>query len=118
MDLRRLRYFIAAAEEENFHRAAARLHIAQPALSKQIALLEGELGCELFLRQRGGVRLSAVGGLLLEDARRILREVELAVERVRQAAAGQLGTLSIGFRETAGRSLIVSRSLAQFRRIH
>jgi DNA-binding transcriptional LysR family regulator len=118
MDLRRLRYFIAAAEEENFHRAAARLHIAQPALSKQVALLEAELGCELFLRQRGRVRLSAVGRLLLDDGRRILREVELAAERVRQAAAGQLGTLRVGFRETAGRSLIVSRSLTQFRRAH
>src|SRR5690606_7052482 len=107
MDLRRLRYFIAAAEEENFHRAAARLHIAQPALSKQVALLEEELGCALFERERGRVRLSAVGRLLLEDARRILREVEQAAERVRQAAAGQLGSLRIGFRETAGRSLIV-----------
>lgn len=115
MDLRRLRYFVAAAEEENFHRAAERLHIAQPALSKQVALLESELGCALFLRQKGRVRLSAVGRLLLDDGRRILREIDQVEERVRQAARGQLGTLRIGFRETAGRSLIVSRSFGRFR---
>lgn len=115
MDLRRLRYFIAAAEEENFRRAAARLHIAQPALSKQIAILEAELGCALFVRAKRRIHLSAVGRLYLDDARRILREVDLATERVRQAAAGQLGTLRIGFRETAGRSQIVSRSFGDFR---
>lgn len=118
MDLRRLRYFAAAAEEENFHRAAARLHVAQPALSKQIAQLEAALGCTLFTRARGRVRLSPVGRLYLEDVRRILREVDLANERVRQAAAGQIGTLRIGFRETAGRSPIVSHSFGRFRSTH
>lgn len=115
MDLRRLRYFIAAAEEENFRRAAVRLHVAQPALSKQIAVLESELGCALFIRSKRRIYLSPAGRLYLDDARRILREVDLATERVRQAAAGQLGTLRIGFRETAGRSQIVSRSFGEFR---
>ncbi len=115
MDLRRLRYFVVAAEEENFRRAATRLHVAQPALSKQIAVLEAELGCALFIRSKRRIFLSTAGRLYLDDARRILREVELATERVRQAAAGQLGTLRIGFRETAGRSQIVSRSFGEFR---
>lgn len=115
MDLRRLRYFIVAAEEENFHRAAERLHIAQPALSKQIALLEQDLGCLLFNRVKRRVVLTAVGQLYLEDARRIVRELDVANERVRLAAAGQLGTLRIGLRETAGRSPWVSRTCSRFR---
>src|ERR1700757_3856113 len=101
MELRRLRYFVIAAEEQNFHRAAERLHVAQPALSKQIALLEAELGCSLFVRAKGRVQLSEVGRLYAEDARRILVDVALATERVRQAATGQIGTLRVGFRETA-----------------
>lgn len=118
MDLRRLRYFATAAEEENFHRAAARLHVAQPALSKQIALLEAELGCQLFVRAKGRVRLSSLGRMLLDDARRILADVDRATERVRQAVAGQIGVLRVGFRETAGRSETVSRSFSHFRKSH
>jgi DNA-binding transcriptional LysR family regulator len=115
MDIRRLRYFVAAAEEENFHRAAARLHIVQPALSKQIAALEEELGCALFIRSQRRIYLSPAGQLFLQDVRRILRDMQLATERVRQAAAGQVGTLRIGFRETAARSPIVSRAIGEFR---
>lgn len=115
MQLRRLRYFIAAAEEENFHRAAARLHIAQPALSKQIAMLEDDLGCLLFNRVKRRVVLTSIGRLYLEDARRIVRELDAANERVRLAASGQLGTLRIGLRETAGRSPWVSRTCSRFR---
>lgn len=115
MELRHLRYFVIAAEEENFHRAAARLHVAQPALSKQIAQLEAELGCNLFERVKGRVRLSEAGRLYLEDVRRILRDVTQATERIQQVASGQIGTLRVGFRETAGRSPIVSRSLSAFR---
>lgn len=115
MQLRRLRYFIVAAEEENFHRAAERLHIAQPALSKQVALLEEDLGCLLFNRVKRRVILTSVGRLYLEDARRIVRELDAANERVRLAAAGQLGTLRIGLRETAGRSSRVSRTCSYFR---
>lgn len=115
MKLRRLRYFVAAAEEENFHRAAERMHIAQPALSKQIALLEEDLGCLLFHRVKRRVVLTSIGRLYLEDARRIVRELDAANERVRLAAAGQLGTLRIGLRETAGRSPRVSRTCSRFR---
>lgn len=118
MDLRRLRYFIVAAEEENFRRAATRLHVAQPALSKQIAVLEDELGCALFTRAKRRIHLSPAGRILLDEARRILREIDAISERVRQAAAGQVGTLRIGFRETAGKSQLVSRSFGEFRTAH
>jgi len=118
MDIRRLRYFVAAAEEENLHRAAERLHLVQPALSKQIAALEAELGCDLFIRAKGRIRLTPAGQQYLLDARRILRELQLAAERAQQTASGKLGALRIGFRETAGRSQIVSRSFSEFRASH
>lgn len=115
MDTKRLRYFVAAAEEENLRRAAQRLHIVQPALSKQIAQLESELDCQLFTRSKQRIHLTHSGRLFLEDARRILRDFDLAKERLAQASAGQLGTLRIGFRETAARSPLVSRSISEFR---
>jgi len=116
MDTKRLRYFIAAAEEENLRRAAQRLHIVQPALSKQIAQLESQLGCQLFTRAKQRIHLTDSGRLFLDDARRILRDFELAKERLAQASAGHLGTLRIGFRETAARSPLVSRTISEFRK--
>lgn len=115
MDIKRLRYFVAAAEEENLHRAAQRLHVVQPALSKQIAALEQELDCDLFTRAKGRIRLTPAGQQYLRDVRQILRDVQMAAERAQQTATGQAGMLRIGFRETAGRSQIVSRSFSEFR---
>lgn len=115
METRRLRYFLIAAEEENLRRAAERLHIVQPALSKQIALLEEELGCALFARSKQRITLTAAGRLLMADARRILADLDATRERLQLAAAGQLGTLNIGFRETAARAPLVSRSISEFR---
>lgn len=118
MDIRRLRYFLAAAEEENLRRAAERLHIVQPALSKQIVQLEAELGCALFTRAKQRIALTASGRLFMADARRILGDLEAAKERLQQASTGLLGTLNIGFRETAARSPLVSRSISEFRTTH
>lgn len=115
MDIRRLRYFLIAAEEENFRRAAERLHIVQPALSKQIALLEEAMGCALFTRSKQRIALTDAGRLFMTDARRILADLEIARQRLQQASTGQLGTLNIGFRETAARSPRVSRSISEFR---
>jgi len=115
VDLRQLRYFIIAAEEENFHRASERLHVAQPALSRHIAALEAELGCALFTRFKKRVHLAPAGRSLLEDGVRILRAVESAQDRARRASEGQSGTLRIGFHETAGRSKIVNASFREFR---
>src|SRR5438309_11671747 len=78
MELRHLRYFVGVGEEQHFGRAAERLHIAQPALSRQIQDLEKEIGVPLFERLPRGVRLSAAGRLFLEDSRRILAEVQEA----------------------------------------
>jgi DNA-binding transcriptional LysR family regulator len=81
MELRHLRYFIEVGEEQHFGRAANRLHVAQPALSRQIQDLERELGFLLFDRLPRGVRLSAAGTLFLNDARRILQDVDEAKRR-------------------------------------
>jgi DNA-binding transcriptional LysR family regulator len=103
MELRQVRYFQVVAEEENFHRAAERLHIAQPALSRQIQSLEGSLGVKLFSRQSRGIRLSDAGHAFVEEARRILADVSRAEQRVRRVGQGRLGVLQIGFNEIAAR---------------
>ncbi|GAB3365383.1 LysR substrate-binding domain-containing protein [Modestobacter lapidis] len=97
MELRHLRYFLAVAEELHFGRAALRLHIVQPALSKQIASLEQELGVRLFERTKRHVQLTEAGTVLLEDARHILTQAEGAVQRAHLASRGEIGSLSVGF---------------------
>jgi DNA-binding transcriptional LysR family regulator len=118
MELRHLRYFVAAAEEGNFHRAAERLHIVQPALSRQIATLERELGVVLFARERQRVRLTAAGQTYLGDVRRLLKELSAAGARAERAAKGEVGLLRIGFHETAGRSRLVADYIRRFRLRH
>ncbi len=88
LDLRKLRYFVAVAEELNFGRAAQRLRIAQPALSRQIRALEQELHIELFERSSRGTELTAAGTQLLLDARPMLAASEAMERRARLAARG------------------------------
>jgi DNA-binding transcriptional LysR family regulator len=115
MELRHLRYFVAIAEEENYRRAAQRLHVAQTALSTQMQDLEAELGFKLFDRLPRGVKLSVAGRLFLEDARRILQQVSDAAARAARVARGQSGTLRVGFTENASWRGIVPESLRLFR---
>jgi DNA-binding transcriptional LysR family regulator len=96
MDLRHLRYFVAVAEEENIGRAAARLHISQPPLTRQIQQLEEELGVTLFIRTPRGMELTQAGELFLEEARNIRALVEQATERTQRAGQGKLGRLDVG----------------------
>jgi DNA-binding transcriptional LysR family regulator len=81
VELRHLRYFIAVGKEEPFGRAAERLRVAQPALTSQIRQLEEEMGYALFERLKRGVRLTEAGRLFLEEARRLLSDLERGVER-------------------------------------
>jgi len=97
MELRRLRYFLAVAEELSFTRAAARLHMAQPPLSTQIQALEHDLGVTLFDRSRRAIRLTAAGRALVPEARRLLADAEQTVRIVRHADDGTVGRLAIGF---------------------
>jgi DNA-binding transcriptional LysR family regulator len=96
MELRRLRYFVAVAEELHFRRAAERLHLAQPALSQQVRKLELELGVDLLHRTKRGVALTAAGALFLEEARRLLRHAEEAARTARNARTGTAGRLRVG----------------------
>jgi DNA-binding transcriptional LysR family regulator len=100
-ELRHLRYFVAVAEELNFSRAAERLHMAQPPLSVAIRQLEQELGTNLFVRTSREVRLTDAGVALLDGARRTLAEAEAAVTAARRAAAGEVGSLRIGYNWSA-----------------
>jgi DNA-binding transcriptional LysR family regulator len=95
MELRHLRYFVAVAEELNFSRAAARLHMAQPPLSVQIQDLEKDLGVKLFHRTGRGTTLTHEGEVFLQEARAICEQVSRARRAVYQAASGQLGRLRV-----------------------
>jgi DNA-binding transcriptional LysR family regulator len=93
MDLRLLRYFVAVAEERHFGRAAARLHMSQPPLSRAVKQLEADLGTVLLDRSASGVTLTAAGALLYDEARTLLEQADRV--RARVAAAG-VSTLTVG----------------------
>lgn len=114
MDLRHLKYFIAVAEEKNIGRAALRLHISQPPLTRQIQQLEEELGVQLLIRTPRGVELTQAGETFLQEACNIRELVELAVERTRRTGMGKLGRLDIGIFGT-GIFSAIPKLLQQFR---
>ena len=118
MELRQIQYFIAIAELEHFGRASQRLRIAQPALSRQVKLLEEELGVELFERLPRGVRLSEAGRVFLERTREIARQLDHAVIEARAAADGQGGVLHLGVIEVAAWQGLVPEAIRLFRDRH
>jgi DNA-binding transcriptional LysR family regulator len=96
MDLRRIRYFVAVAEERSFTRAAARLRVSQPPLSQAVRLLEEEIGVPLLTRNGRGVVPTDAGLVFLREARHVLGAVKTAIDETLQAASGRGGTLRIG----------------------
>lgn len=106
MELRDLRYFVAVAQHRNFSRAAAQLHVSQPALSEQIRKLEEELGAALFDRSSRGATLTPAGEAFFPQARTVLAQADAAVDSVRQVAHGVAGTLSLGFIDSAALAIL------------
>jgi len=112
---RHLKFFVAVAEEENLHRAAQRLNIAQSALSRRIQDLEAELGVTLFERSKRTMQLNDAGRDFLASAQRILADLDRARADVHKVAEGSMGTLSLGYNEIAFRHPAVVALLKQFR---
>ena len=100
MELRHLRYFAAVGEALSFTRAAARLRVAQPALSRQVQDLEDEIGVDLLHRGPRGVTLTAEGRLFLEEARELLKRTDESIKKVRSLANGAYGELRVGYAPT------------------
>src|ERR1700690_1893401 len=97
MELRHFRYFVAVAEEQNVSRAALRLHISQPGLSRQVRDLEEEIGFQLFQRGAKSLRLTEAGKTFLEQARAVLRHAEEAVRAARMVAQGAPAEIAVGY---------------------
>src|SRR5262245_5251144 len=106
MNLRRLDYFLAVAEERHFRRAAERLHVAQPALSVQIAKLEQELGVGLLERNRRGVALTPAGATLLARARQLVPSLRDAFAEATAVGQGRAGRVVVGFVGSAAYRLL------------
>src|SRR5271154_1893299 len=115
MELRHIRYFVAVAEALNFTKAATRMRVAQPALSRQVSDLEDELGVDLLTRTSHGVVLTAEGKLFLEEARAILQRVDESVTKVRALARGEFGELEVGYVPPLDLH-ILPRALAEFQK--
>jgi DNA-binding transcriptional LysR family regulator len=101
-ELRRLRYFLTVADERNFTRAAQRLHIAQPALSRQVRLIEQELGVELLHRTTHDVELTDAGRFLVERGPALLGSADDLWRAAREFGAGDRGTLCVAYGTSAG----------------
>src|SRR5882724_845574 len=97
MELRHLRYFIAAAEEENVSRAALKLRVSQPGISRQIKDLEDEIGFQLFERSAKSLKLTEAGKFFLTEAKSILQRADDAVNKARAVAGGTNGEINVGY---------------------
>ncbi|MEC7761525.1 MAG: LysR substrate-binding domain-containing protein [Pseudomonadota bacterium] len=108
MELRRLTYFLAVADELHFGRAASRLGIAQPPLSRQIAALEADIGAQLFDRSRSQIRLTQAGEVLEGHARQLVDRLDAAYKETRLVGAGGAGRLRVAFVGSASHGVLPS----------
>jgi len=115
MELRQLRYFVAVAETGNISRAAQRIFLTQPALSRQIKALEDEIGQCLLERRAHSVHLTPAGEVMLREAREILQHADQVIERVRATSSG--GRLRIGYAPSLASGLL-SPAVANFTQVH
>jgi DNA-binding transcriptional LysR family regulator len=114
MELRHLRYFVAVAESQSLRLAAERIHITQPAITRQIHDLEAELGVELFVRTPWGVTLTPAGELFLRETRTAFDVLNSAMRSARRVASGMQGRLRIGFVENASWTGLVPEVFHRF----
>jgi len=117
VNLQRVRYFLAVADELHFGRAAARLHMAQPPLSQQIRLLEGEVGVKLFDRTTRRVVLTAAGEAFLPEAQRVVTAADSAERVMAEFRSGEGGLLRLGFVDSAAFE-VMPRYLRAYRQRH
>jgi len=115
MELRHLRYFQAVAEELSFSKAARRLRIAQPALSRAVQEMEREIGTQLIERERKSPRLTPAGAVLLHETGLILERLEESMRRVRRTAKGEEGELRLGYIGPPTR-MFLARLLKEYQR--
>jgi DNA-binding transcriptional LysR family regulator len=116
VELRHLRYFAAVAELRNVTQAARRLHVAQPALSRQIQDLEEELGLQLIERSTRGIKLTEAGEFFADEARAVLARADEALQAVRALARGEIGELRVGYAPSPTTE-ILPRALTTFQKV-
>ena len=116
MELRHLRYFAAVAELRNVTQAARRLHVAQPALSRQIQDLEEELGLQLIERSTRGIKLTEAGEFFADEARAVLARADEASQAVRALVRGEIGELRVGYAPSPTTE-ILPRALTAFQKV-
>lgn len=115
VELRHLRYFVAAAEELNISRAAARLRVSQPPLSRQIHDLESEIGTPLFDRSKNKLKLTSAGEYFLREAKAILAQAQRAAATAKAAGLGQVGQITVAFLSPLG-GMLLPRAVRSLRR--
>ena len=115
MELRQLRYIIAVAEERNVTRAAERLGMRPPPLSRQIRAIELEIDAQLFRRKPRGVELTDTGRAFLDNARAVLAQVDHTFEATRRTARGEQGRISVGYSSSVAFHALVPRVIREFR---
>src|SRR4029077_15907014 len=115
LDLRQLRYVIAVAEERNITRAAERLNMQPPPLSRQIKAIERELDVQLFRRKARGVELTDAGRTFLDNARSVLAQVDNTFEATRRTARGEQGRICVAYSSTVAFHPLVPRIIREFR---
>src|SRR5215217_8341218 len=115
MELRQLRYIVAVAEERNITRAAERLGMQPPPLSRQIRAIERETDAQLFRRKARGVELTEAGRACLDNARAVLAQVDRAFETTRRTARGEQGRICVTYSSTVAFHPVIPRVMRAFR---
>lgn len=116
--LLQIEYFLAAAEHLNFTEAAKKLYVSQPSLSRQIAILESEIGVQLFFRTKRNVRLTSAGTVLHKEIHGIIASIDDAIERAQQPDLGENSTITIGCLESMNTSTFLPLIIKMFKEEH